>query len=140
MRRAAQRTNIQKIPRFSSGVFYNFMKRKIIFHFILIVIAGFFVIISSNIESVTITKKEDLTSIACGWPLDFFTEDESWRDPPYPWEMHCVLVPVSMLDTFVRSYSWSNFLLNILFFYILIALMYSFVHAVLIRLAKKWRQ
>lgn len=101
------------------------MKRKIFPHIVLIVTACLLVLVASQMTSITITQKEDQKSVVCGWPFPFFTEDQSAKDPPYPWETHCgIPVGSGFSNTFIRSYSWLNLFLNVFFFYVLAALTY----------------
>lgn len=37
----------------------------------------------------TVYNKTDLVKVRCGWPLGYMIQDQSWRDPPYPWRTNC---------------------------------------------------
>ena len=40
-------------------------------------------------QKVEVFNKDDLSAVACGWPLKFIVSDQSWRDPPFPWDSSC---------------------------------------------------
>jgi len=83
-------------------------------HATLIAIAALIIFSTPFLQKVTVYSKTDLMSVQCGWPLSFITLDQSWQDPPYPWQVHCS--PVRGYDT-TADYNWTAFVVNAALFY-----------------------
>jgi hypothetical protein len=70
---------------------------------------------------IQVHNKTDLQTLTCGWPLQFIENDQSWRDPPFPWEVECL----------GREWGgslkvlWLLFSLNVIIFYMGFALLWS---------------
>jgi len=92
---------------------------KIILIFLL---AVFLVTIVSTFGGVKVFKKSDLNIVSCGWPLSFVAQDQSWRDPPYPYRVPC---PASPLESPTEFY-WERFVFDVAFFYLLIMAVYYY--------------
>jgi len=92
---------------------------KIIFIFIL---AVFFTMAIITFRGVEVFKKSDLNAVSCGWPLNFITQDQSWRDPPYPWTVPCFASP---LESPTKLY-WGYFIFDVAFFYLLMLAAYYY--------------
>lgn len=54
------------------------------------VIAAFTVIGVAHQTEIEVHSKTDLQTVTCGWPLKFIENDQSWRDPPFPWKIDCL--------------------------------------------------
>ena len=94
-------------------------RTKIILIFLL---AVFLVTVVSTFGGVEVFKKSDLNAISCGWPLHFITQNQSWRNPPYPWTVPCFSSP---LESPTKFY-WGRFIFDVAFFYLIILALYYY--------------
>lgn len=69
----------------------------------------------TGFRDVKVFSKTDLSEVSCGWPLQFIVQDQSRKDPPYPWTVRCGL-PFSLEDP-IRFFYWPQFIIDILAFY-----------------------
>ncbi len=90
------------------------MKKNITVHIIVLVPAVIAVFVIAQQTRIEVSKKEDLRTLSCGWPMEFVTSDQSWRDPPYPWEIRCL----SRQWGDHLTIQWHSFYLNVLMFYL----------------------
>lgn len=44
---------------------------------------------STTLPKTVINNKSELLEVRCGWPLHYMIQDQSWRDPSYPWQTSC---------------------------------------------------
>lgn len=93
--------------------------KKIIINILLFALAGF-IVTSTALKSVEVFVHSDLNAISCGWPLNFITQDQGWRDPPYPWKVPCLASP---LENPTKFY-WPQFIINVVFFYLLVLVLF----------------
>lgn len=91
------------------------MFNKITFNVSLLILA-IFLTVSTTFKKVEVFSHSDLNAVSCGWPLRFVTQDQGWRDPPYPWKVSCFASPLENPTKF----NWQYFILNATFFYLLI--------------------
>jgi len=61
-----------------------------------------------------VQTQEELSHISCGWPIPFLVSDQSWRDPPLPWDVSCA--DAGWDDA--RMFSWSAFIVDMAFFFV----------------------
>lgn len=71
-------------------------------------------------QNVTVFNEEGLRMVTCGLPLEFITDDQSWRNPPYPWTTSCLKGEIGN-PTIIN---WSALLGNIIIYYILLNLLF----------------
>ncbi|MCK5023642.1 MAG: hypothetical protein KAS04_05690 [Candidatus Aenigmarchaeota archaeon] len=106
--------------------------KKVIINVLLFVLAIFFTI-STTFGGVKVFKKSDLDAISCGWPLSFITQNQNWRDPPYPWTVPRFASP---LESPTKFY-WERFVVDIVFFYLLILISYYGGNIIVKRMQRK---
>src|SRR5687767_10154256 len=70
-------------------------KTNIIFFFIALILSPLIVYFSMLIPK-TFYSKQDQLKVECGLPTPFVLQDQSYQDPPFPWEKSCVS---SFMDT-----------------------------------------
>lgn len=87
--------------------------KKILVHFILLIVAIVVVFGIAHYTKIEVNSKEDLRTLSCGWPLEFVLNNQDWRDPPYPWKIKCLAGewgdPIKI--------SWHSFFINVFVFY-----------------------
>jgi len=81
-----------------------------------------FLTIATTFGGVKVFEKSDLYAVSCGWPSGFIVQDQSWRDPPYPWRAPCTVIS---LESPTKFY-WERFVFDIAFFYLLILAVYYY--------------
>ncbi len=90
---------------------------------IIIVLAlAILVTIFTLLGSVEVYEKSDLFTISCGQPLHFITQDQGWRDPPYPWKVPCFASPLESPTKFHLEL----FVFDVAFFFLLILAAYYY--------------
>ncbi len=89
------------------------MKKNITVHILLLTLAIVTVFIIAQQTTIEVLNKEDLHTLSCGWPMEFVTNDQSWRDPPYPWTIGCL----SRQWGDQLTIRWYSFTINMLVFY-----------------------
>jgi hypothetical protein len=102
------------------------MKRNSVIHLTLLLIAILTVFGIAHKTVIEVHSKEDLRTLTCGWPLEFVTNDQSWRDPPYPYPINCLSGELGDRGT----YHWQSFFINVFAFYFSFGFLweaYSFV-------------
>ena len=57
------------------------------------------------------------------WPFEFMVNDQSWRDPPFPWKISCLSGEWDYGT--IRSFHWPKFIIDVLVFYALIVFLWS---------------
>ncbi len=90
-------------------------------HISLLIASVFIVYIIAITQNVTVFNKEELRMISCGSPLEFIIDDQSWRDPPYPWTTSCGVGEFG--DPVVID--WLALLGNVIIYYILLNLLFN---------------
>ena len=83
-------------------------------HILFIIFAVIAVGIIAIQTPVNIQNKSDLYTVECGWPLTFIIDDQSWRDPPYPWTTTCRNNEWGSIPEVL----WSSFFINVTIFYL----------------------
>jgi len=96
------------------------MRKIIITHLLLLLLAAALVIVIVNQTDVTIINDGDLLSVSCGWPFEFVTNDQSWRNPSLPWKTSCIGGEWGDNLTII----WSALIIDIVVIYIGLALMW----------------
>ena len=89
---------------------------------ILVFILAVFLTMATTFGGVKVFKKSDLYAVSCGWPSSFIVQDQSWRDPPYPYRTPC---PASPLESPTKFY-WERLVFDVAFFYLLILVLYYY--------------
>ena len=96
------------------------MRKKFLLHILFITVAFIAVWITVS-QKVEVFNKDDLRTLSCGWPLKFMVNDQSWRDPPFPWKISCFAGewgdPI--------EFRWPQFITDVLVFYALIVFLWS---------------
>lgn len=82
---------------------------------VFLIVLAIFLTISTMYKKVEVFSHADLNVVSCGWPLNFVTQDQGWRDPPYPWKAPCFASP---LENPTKFY-WQYFILDAAFFYLI---------------------
>ncbi|MDO8524745.1 MAG: hypothetical protein Q7R99_03925 [bacterium] len=97
------------------------MKKKFLLHIFFITIAFVIVWIAAANQKVEVFNKDDLRTLSCGWPLEFATNDQSSKDPPFPWKISCLGgewgSPIKI--------HWPQLIIDVLVFYALIVFLWS---------------
>lgn len=93
------------------------MKKKFLLHMLFVVVALIAVWITAN-QKVEVSNKDNLRTLSCGWPLKFIVNDQSWRDPPFPWKISCLTGEWDYAAK--KLFRWPQFIIDILVFYALI--------------------
>ena len=94
------------------------MKKKLVLGILLLVLASIVTLSTAYTSKIEVSNKEELRSLSCGWPMQFITTNQSWRDPPYPWKVHCT---GSQWGDPVE-FSWLKFIGDAIFFYAIICI------------------
>jgi hypothetical protein len=89
--------------------------KKIVVNVLFLALA-IFITMLTTLGGVDVFKKSDLYAISCGRPLNFITQDQGRRDPPYPWKVPCFASPLE----YPTKYHWGYFVFDVAFFYLLI--------------------
>lgn len=97
------------------------MSKKVIINVLFLVLAVFMMMLPT-FGGVEVFKKSDLNAVSCGWPLPFVTQDQSWRDPPYPYKVPCFDSPLENPTEFY----WKRLVFDISFFYLFILVAYYY--------------
>lgn len=98
------------------------MRKKFFLHILFFALACI-VTLATAFRGVKVSNKADLGAVSCGWPLQFVVQDQSRKDPPYPWTVRCGL-PVSLEDP-IRFFHWPQFIIDALVFYALIVFLWG---------------
>jgi hypothetical protein len=97
------------------------MRKKFLFHIIFLALAFVVVWVIAANQKVEVFNKNDLRNLSCGWPLTFAVNDQSNRDPPFPWNIYCLSGEFG--DTI--EIHWPQFIIDALIFYALIVFLWS---------------
>ncbi len=97
------------------------IKKNAIVHLILFIVAFFAVIGIAHQTTIEVQNKDDLRTISCGWPFKFVTNDQSWRDPPYPWTITCLSGEWGDIPTVW----WQSFVIDVIAFYFSFVLLWK---------------
>lgn len=98
------------------------MRKKFLLHILFVALAFVAVWITAN-QKVEVFNKEDMSALSCGWPITFIVNDQSYRDPPFPWKLSCLGGEWSY--SVKQSFSLPQFIIDILVFYALIVFLWS---------------
>ncbi|MCK5385867.1 MAG: hypothetical protein KAJ39_01690 [Gammaproteobacteria bacterium] len=96
------------------------MSKKIIINVLLLAV---FITMATTLGGVKVFKKSDLYAVSCGRPLSFITQDQGWRDPPYPWRVPCTVISLESPTKF----HWGRFAFDVAFFYLLVLAVYYYL-------------
>lgn len=109
------------------------MKKKTKIILIFFIFTNFFTV-STTFGGIEVFKKSDLNATSCGWPLSFIMQNQSWRDPPYPYRVPCFASPLENPTEFY----WKYFAFDVAFFYLLVLILYYSIDMIVkIRQSKK---
>jgi len=80
-------------------------------------------------EKVFVIEESDLQAVSCGWPLIFLVSDQSWRNPPLPWQTSCFAGEWGDRPVI----EWSSLIINVLIFYLVLALSWALFRVLIAR-------
>ncbi|MBU2578651.1 hypothetical protein KKA09_00840 [Patescibacteria group bacterium] len=100
------------------------MRKKLLLHifFVFLAVVAVWIIAGQNVE---VFNKDDLRNLSCGWPLKFAVNDQSWRDPPFPWKISCLSGEWDY--SFIKFFRWPQFIIDVIVFYALIIFFWNCV-------------
>jgi hypothetical protein len=96
------------------------MKKQTIVYSLLLLTAIILVIGIPVFEKIEVYQHSDLNAVSCGWPMKFIVQDQSWRDPPFPWK-----VPCGFVGEHTTSFNVLVFLIDGAFFYALLIILWG---------------
>lgn len=96
------------------------MEKKPLLLGIFLAIAILIVLVITVFQKIEVFEHSDLNAVSCGWPMKFVVQDESWRDPPFPWK-----VPCGFYGEDTTAFHVPQFILDVGFFYVLLVLIWE---------------
>jgi hypothetical protein len=94
------------------------MPKKALLCLFVFLLSIFLVFLTVQLKEIEVSKQSELEHISCGWPLPFIDQNQSWRNPPFPWKVRCGIFNLES----PTEYNLTNLAIDTAFFYAILLL------------------